>query len=463
MTNQERISARIERDKARRQQKKLEKNADYNDLNKIFTLKNHLEAVKICQKGVMWKASAQNYSREAIFNGVTIVDTYKNGNVIPLRRMKKEEIRERGKLRIITPIHFDDRVPQRMMCNYSLVPMIENVLIHDNCASMPNKGIDYARKRVDKFLSKAQKLWGNEFYALVTDFKDFFGSIPHSTCYTVLNELYDNKDIVDLLMKIILSYPEAEIRNSNLTQEEKKKSLQDIADLKGVGICLGSQISQMMALLVPNKLDHFVKDNKRVKFYIRYMDDCLILHNDKEFLWELYEGMKAVATELGLHFNEKKTRLVSVRKGFKFLKIHYKIVENNRIIRTLDRNTVSRQRRKLKRFKRLVDNGDMSKEDVLNSMQSWLSHSTYAKNSYKTVKRMKSLYNSLYDGYKLSGRYRRGIIMNGGKGNNEVLQSYRWSELLGDWNDRRPEVLSQEELRTDNQYRKHGSIYSNRR
>lgn len=67
-----------------------------------------------------------------------------------------------------------------------------------------------------------------------------------------------------------------------------------------------------MALAAPNKLDHFLKDLCGVKHYIRYMDDGIILSNDKEFLWNLYAQMKAICEELGLIFNTKKTRIVRV-------------------------------------------------------------------------------------------------------------------------------------------------------
>ena len=64
-----------------------------------------------------------------------------------------------------------------------------------------------------------------------------------------------------------------------------------------------------MALLALNKFDHYLKDRMGVKMYIRYMDDCIVFHTDKEFLCELYNGMKEIANSLGLEFSEKKIRI----------------------------------------------------------------------------------------------------------------------------------------------------------
>ena len=422
MTSEERKQARIARDKAKRAEKKKIKNEKYNNMNTIFTLDHYFEAVNVCKKGVMWKATAQDYCRNAALMGINIIDTYKDGRIIPLQKTKKEIIRERGKERIITPIAFKDRVPQRMICDYSLVPLIEQTLIKNNCASMKNKGVSYARNEVEKYLKKATKLWGEDYYILITDFKNFFGSIPHATCRQVLEKLYDNPDMVDLVMEIIKSYQEFEIINGDLPDEQKEVELQRVRNEESAGICLGSQISQMMALLAPNRFDHYIKDEMGVKMYIRYMDDCIVIHNDKEFLCELYNGMKEIANSLGLEFSEKKTKIVKITKGFKFLKIHYRLVENNKIISTLDRTTVTRQRRKLKKFKVKYDNGEMTLDDIYNSMQSWLSHDTYAHNAYHADKNMKKLYNKLFDGYKLSNRYKREHnIKNGGKAKNGVL------------------------------------------
>ena len=87
-------------------------------------------------------------------------------------------------------------------------------------------------------------------------------------------------------------------------------------------------------------------------------------------------------------------------------------------------------RKKLKRFRKLVDTGKMTLDDVYNSMQSWISHS-YSALSYTSRKNMVSLYNKLFNGYKINK-----ILKHKKKGgtNNDLLQIDRWQELRWDCN-----------------------------
>ena len=169
-----------------------------------------------------------------------------------------------------------------------------------------------------------------------------------------------------------------------------------------------------------------------MKRYVRYMDDGIIIHKDKKVLQELYVGMKEVCNILGLTFNEKKTKIVKATKGFSFLKINYRVA-GKRIIKTLVRSGIVRMRRKLKKFKKKVDRGEMKLDDVYNSMQSWLAHAKLA-NSYHTVKSMLELYNDLFDGYKITKQYFRKQKRKGGH-NNEILQSDKWADFRWNSND----------------------------
>jgi hypothetical protein len=281
------------------------------------------------------------------------------------------------------------------------VDVTQSHLIFDNGASTKGKGTDFARNRIYKQLQGAVKEYGSDFYILKFDFKSYFDSIPHRTCIKVLNEMFDDKRIVGFITRSIKSYPLAEAANIQ-DATEREKQTKYIMDNNGRGICLGSQISQVMALVVPNVLDHFIKDECRIKYYERYMDDGIIMSNDKEFLKELLTSMKEIIEHLGLKFNEKKTYITKSTKGFTFMKVRYFVSKGDgKIIRKLDSNGTVRMRRKLKKYKGLVENGRMSLDDVYASMQSWLEHSKIAK-SYKTRKSMLKLYDKLFDGYKIT-------------------------------------------------------------
>lgn len=326
-------------------------------------------------------------------------------NIYKFNRLVKVVINERGKERIITPIIYYDRITQRVLCDNALVPCIGHSLIYDNGASTKGKGVDFARKRILHHLRKAVKQYGNDFYVLVFDFKSFFDSIEHSACYDVLNITFEDDRIVSATMDIIKSYPITEIKQEMPDCPERIKYINMIQENKGVGICLGSQISQVMALSVPNKVDHLVKDKWSVNGYERYMDDGVLIHKSKKFLQEVLTDIIEMAKSLGLKLNLKKTRIVKAAKGFTFLKVKYFVSNSGKIIRKLVRTGIVRMRRKLKKFKGLVDVGKMSLEDVYASMQSWLEHARIAK-SYQTRKRMLKLYDELFGGYKLTRKYR---------------------------------------------------------
>ena len=359
MNQRERIQGRIKRDKEDRVAKKAKRDEETkaDNYDKVLTIQNYYEALKKCRKGVMWKGKPQKYCQTSISRISKTFDYIKDYTLPPLENTSHIVLYERGKKRIITPIQFSDRITQRVLCDYSMIPIIHPSLIYDNGASTEGKGTDFARKRAEKFLREAINDYGENFYILTFDFKSFFDSIPHITCYNVLKKFYTDNRIVNLIMEVVKSYQRPDILTIK-NDSERELLLNSLENNQMKGICLGSQISQILALVVPNKLDHYIKDDKHMKRYVRYMDDGIIIHKDKKVLQELYVGMKEVCNILGLTFNEKKTKIVKATKGFSFLKINYRVA-GKRIIKTLVRSGIVRMRRELKKFKKKVDRGEM--------------------------------------------------------------------------------------------------------
>ena len=227
-------------------------------------------------------------------------------------------------------------------------------------------------------------------------------------------------------MAVIKSYEKATIQCIK-DENERNKRLRTLNNNMSKGICLGSQVSQIMALAAPNRLDHFIKDTCGVKHYIRYMDDGVIFSDSKEFLHGLLEKMKQICNNLGLTFNTKKTRIVKISRGFVFMKVRYKVTNTGKIVRTLTRAGIVRMRRKLKKFCRLVDDRKMTLDDVYNSMQSWLAHADVA-SSYRTKRSMLKLYNKLFNGYRITKKWE---YMKGGR-NGELLQTDKWGSFRWD-------------------------------
>ena len=393
------LRARIERDMERKRQRQARIRAEHDNLDCVFTPRHFLKALRKCNSGVSFKASVQNYNCTAATRMERDRLAVLTGKVPPISSSYKVRIKERGRTRIITPIRIADRMIQRVLCDYALVPMVQRRLIYDNGASMKNKGVQFARKRFNAHLEKAKRLWGDDFYALSFDFKSFFDSIPHWLCFDEMYRTFQDERLVQVTMQIVESY---QVRDACLAGDAAEA--QRLQRHEGVGICLGSQVSQIMALAAPSRLDHYIKDVLGVKFYRRYMDDGVILHKSKEYLWQLLAKLRSMAEAIGLQLHLHKTHITHIRKGVTFLKIRY-IVRNGRTIKLLTRAGTIRMRRKLKKFVALVAAGKMSQDDVYNSLQSWTAHSRLAR-SFHTRQRMHDLYDVLFGGYRITKRWR---------------------------------------------------------
>lgn len=426
MTKYQRAKRRIARDKKAKLEKHKALYKDNDNFQSVMTMQNMCNALQKCRKGVNWKGTVQDYTEHAIVEMYNAHSSLRSGKLPNLTSTSRIVLYERGKKREIVPITIRDRMTQRVLCDHALVPVLKNKLIYDNGASMKDKGVEFTRQRLNLHFRQAIKEYGAEFYALTFDFKGFFDSIPHRTCLNVLSDSFIDRYIQGLTMAIVKSYEKATIHciKDESLREEKLRTLNGN---RSKGICLGSQVSQIMALAAPNKLDHFIKDMCGIKHYIRYMDDGIIFSDSKSFLHDLLERMKEICDNLGLTFNVKKTRIVKVSRGFVFMKVRYRVTSTGKIVRTLTRAGIVRMRRKLKKFRRLVDDGRITLDDVYNSMQSWLAHSKVAL-SYHTKRSMLKLYNQLFDGYRITKKWEH---MKGGK-NGELLQADKWRDFRWD-------------------------------
>lgn len=383
------LRARIERDKKKKELRRAALRERHDNLENAFTFRHYVKEVKKCRKGVAFKLSVQNYCAKPF---KTIEDdclSMRNGIAPSVSSSKKEVIRERGKVRIITPIKIRDRINQRVLCDYALSPLISPRLVYDNGASMKGKGVSFARKRFNAMLEKAKALWGDDFYVLSYDFRRFFDSIPHRLCMEELDKTFQDKRIVDVTMQVIEGYQMLDARKAG-----NASMMESLRRHEGMGVCLGSHVSQLMALCVPNFLDHYLKDVRRVRFSIRYMDDGIILHRSRSFLTELLRDMVQLCSDHGLELNKLKTHITPIRKGVMFLKVRYRLA-SMKTVKRLHRDSVIRMRRRLKRFDSLVKKGKMTLKMVWDSLQSWMGHSLHAM-AFRQRKRMKAVYHRLF-------------------------------------------------------------------
>ncbi len=145
------------------------------------------------------------------------------------------------------------------------------------------------------------------------------------------------------------------------------------------GMPLGNLTSQFFANVYLNELDYFVKHNLKVKYYIRYVDDFVILHSSKKQLeiWKKQiEGF--LNNELKLELHTEKSKIIPLSRGIDFVGFrnfyHYKL---------LRKRNVDNIRRKIKEVKE----GRISYEKFLESFNGWNAYARWA-NSYSLISKL---------------------------------------------------------------------------
>lgn len=374
MTSEERHQKRYERRKARREANRMKTAVVCDNFDEVFTYSHLYKAYKCCCRNVGWKASTQLYKTNAVYNLFLTYQRLKAGT-FKSDGFFEFNIFERGKVRHIRSVTIRERVVQRCLCDFSLTPMLSRVLIYDNGASSKGKGYTFSVNRLVKQIHHFYNTkHTNKGYILLFDFSKFFDSLSHDLLKSILEKIYNDERIKKLTYHFI-----------------------DMFGDRGIG--LGSQVSQNLALVSVNRIDHYVKEVLRIKGYGRYMDDGYLIHEDKEYLKRCLIELRRLCNELGVVLNERKTRIARLDKGFTYLKLNFLLTPSGKIIKRIYPKSVTRMRRKLKKFKKFVDSGKMSTFDVYQSFQSWQSH-TLILNAYKTRQSMRDLYYKLYGGEK---------------------------------------------------------------
>lgn len=134
---------------------------------------------------------------------------------------------------------------------------------------------------------------------------------------------------------------------------------------------------------------------KSCKYYGRYTDDLYIIHEDKEFLKQLLKEIQQIANGLGLIINPKKTHLCKLSQNFRILQLQYQLTSTGRVVRKIHPKSVTRERRKLKAYKRLLDNNKLTYKEIENMFKSWMA-SNYKNMSRLQIKNMTQLYYNLF-------------------------------------------------------------------
>lgn len=370
MNSKERHEARYQRRKAKREAKKLEVARKYANLFKIFSFEELYRSYMLCKKGTKWKSTVQRYELDLSSNLAGLVDRVYAGDYYS-SGFNEFTINERGKIRHIKSVNIEERVVQKALTKNCLKPILRRYLIYDNGATLDQRGPHFQIKRLTINLQRHYKEYGTNGWIYLFDFHNYFGSIPLNTLVNLERDKIIIENVMTYVERFIKAFGE-------------------------IGLGLGSEISQISAIFYPNKLDHYVKDQCSVKGYGRYNDDGYIISHSKSKLKKIIAGVHAIAKELGLELNKKKCRIQKLSRPFKFLKTRILLTNTGKVHKRVIAKTLTRERRRLKKFKHLLEIGQMTYKQIEGCYKSWRGSIKKRGCSYESLKRTDLLYNELF-------------------------------------------------------------------
>lgn len=326
----------------------------------FIEFKNLLKAATKCMRGVRWKTSVTSYEMNKLKNTTKLVNELMSDEY----RISDYQVFEiyEPKKRTILATKLRDRQVQRSLCDNYLYDEITRHFIYDNCACQKGKGTHFAVNRLKIHLQKMYRTKkSNNFYYLKCDIHHFFESINHEMLKNILNKKVRNDRCRKMIFEIIDSFGES-------------------------GLGLGSQVSQLLALLYIDPLDHYIKEKLHIKHYVRYMDDFILLHEDKEYLNHCNKEIQKFLDDYKLTLNSK-TCLQPIKKSVVFLNFRYCVSDSGKVTISSSKKKIAQRRRKLKKIINLYHKNKLTKNDVKLTLRGMLAHL----NKYNTIKERNQL------------------------------------------------------------------------
>lgn len=272
--------------------------------------------------------------------------------------LKRFVIRDPKTREISAPI-FRDRVVHHALCSI-IEPIFNRTFIFDSYANRKHKGTLAAILKFDEYMRKVSKngrilnksQYSNQVcgYALKADIKHYFNTVDHGILLEIIKRKIKDEKIIRIIEVFLKNY-------SN----------------KNKGMPLGDLTSQFFANVYLNELDQFVKNELKAKWYIRYVDDFVILHESKEMLKHYKNQINKFLRTLKIELHPDKTKIISLSSGIKFLGFrifyYYKLPTKNNI------QTI---RNRIKQFKEKYEQGSIYEETILESLEGWGAYAMHA-------------------------------------------------------------------------------------
>ena len=345
---------------------------------KIISFENLILAWKKARKGKTKKVYVIKFEEELFCNLMALHYELKYKTYKP-RELETFILRD-PKTRVISKSDFRDRIIHHAIINI-IEPLFDKTFIYDSCANRKGKGNLFGLKRFEKFMRKVSKnglraknkFQDNNYivgYCLKADIRHYFKEVNHEILIEIIRRKITDEKVIWLIRQILANLPKGQIGGGRSQK----------------GMPLGNLTSQFFANIYLNELDYFVKHGLKAKYYIRYVDDFVILHSSKEQLeiWK-QEIDKFLKEKLKIELHSQKSRIISLSHGVDFVGFrnfyHYKLLRKRNI-------------RKMLKIIGKYKNGEFSKEKMLESFQGWNAYAKWANTLNLRKKVVRKIYAS---------------------------------------------------------------------
>jgi len=229
-----------------------------NIYEEIISLKNLTLAWKKARKGKTKKDYVKEFEENLAYNLKILHDELKSQTYKP--KLLVTFVLRDPKTRKISKSDFRDRIVHHAIINI-LEPIFDKTFIYDSCANRKGKGNLFAIKRFEKFQRKVTNNFHSEAFCFKADIKHYFQEVNHEILLNIIRRKIKDEKVLWLINIILNNF------------ESKNK-----------GMPLGNLTSQFFANIYLNELDYFVKHKLKAKYYIRYVDDFILLNSSKNEL-----------------------------------------------------------------------------------------------------------------------------------------------------------------------------------
>lgn len=338
------------------------------DIDDIIGIDALYSSMQRCSRGVGWKGTVAYY-RHHWPDEIDRLSAQLHDGTYRERKAKYFVVTE-PKRREIMSIHFRDRVYQRSLNDTAIYPQTSRSYIADNFACQKGKGTYAARERLKDFLRRYYRKHGAAGYVLKIDIKGYYPNMLHSYAEEMLADYLDAETLA--LARGVLSRLPGD-----------------------VGYNPGSQIVQIVGITALDKIDHYIKERLRIKYYIRYMDDFILIHQDEDYLRRCLDGIIDRLRAQGMEVNAKKTLIQPISKPVTYLGFVYRLTPSGKVVILADPAKIKHERKKIRRMMALVRQGRLTKRDVDMHFRAYKTGIRYG-NSHNLIHRLNIWYSSLW-------------------------------------------------------------------